>query len=114
MPRNVVGIFSHAGLVVDEIKEREEDYGTFLNTCIALVCWRAGTHSALEGFVWCREWERMTLVSGMWVCFFDEISPKSSYALNRVAAQFIRAHLLQSFPASVWKMDCPCPPLLPE
>lgn len=76
MPRNVVGIFSHAGLVVDEIEEREEDYGTFLNTCVALVHWRAGTHSASVGFVWCRECERMTFVSGMWVCFLMKIHLK--------------------------------------
>lgn len=73
-----------------------------LNTCIALVHWRAGTHLALEGFVWCREWERMALVSGMWVCLFNENSPRSSYTLNKESS--ISIH--QSLPAPVHPSFC--------
>lgn len=33
-------------------------------------------------FDWCREWERIALASGMWLCFFSEYLPRCSYTLN--------------------------------
>lgn len=110
--RIILSIFSQSVLFVYETGESEKSHGTVLNTCI--VCWRAGLHSTLERFVWGKEWERVTLVSGLMLCFSDENSPRNSYMLNIAAAQLIRAHLLQSIPAFASKKDCPHPLLSSE
>lgn len=102
MPRIGLGIFSQTRLVVHETGEREKGYCTMLNTGIAHVRWRAGTHSALEGSVWCKEWERMALVTGMWVCFFNESSPRSSHTLNKESSSSIH----QRPPAQIQPIFC--------
>lgn len=108
VPRTVLKIFSRPGLVAHGTVEREKGYDTplllFTGELQHTLLWRA-LFGAGNGKTW-------PLYQARGGAFLMKIHLEVvTLSMKRVAAQFIRAHLLLSIPAFAWKMDCPCPHL---